>query len=369
MSLLSLKPEPVVGIDISSTAIKLVELTRAGKDSYQVENYAIEPLADKIIEDKAINAAKEDAADIVGQAVARVVGRTKPKTQQAAVAVSGPGVITKIITMDMGMSERDILEALQTDTGYLQLPEEEDFKIDFEVLGPNEKESETRIDVLVAAARANTVDTLVSAMELGGLKTKVVDIEKYALENAFLLIAENDPDINAQDETIALVEVGATTTTMNILGNLQIIFTREELFGGRSLTEEIQHRYGLSYEEANVAKRESTLPEDYESDVLDPFRVEMAQQISRMVQYYYSMEVSSKYGNLSHVLIAGGCASIPGIVEQVSNKVGGHVSIANPFSLLNMSISSKVNKDALMIDAPALMTAFGLALRTFDTHY
>ena len=367
MSLLSLKPEPVVGIDISSTAIKLVELTRAGKDSYQVENYAIEPLPDKIIEDKTINAAKEDATEIVGQAIARVIARTKPKAQQAAVAVSGPGVITKTITMEE-MSERDILEALQTDSGYLQLPEEEEFKIDFEVLGPNEKEP-ARIDVLVAAARANTVDTLIAAIEMGGLKTKVVDIEKYALENAFILIAENDPAINAQDETIALVEVGATTTTMNILGNLQIIFTREELFGGRSLTEEIQHRYGLSYEEANIAKRENTLPEDYESEILEPFKVEMAQQISRMVQYYYSMEVSSKYGNLSHVLIAGGCASIPGIEEHVRNKVGGHVSIANPFTLPNMSISSKVNRDALIIDAPALVTAFGLALRTFDTHY
>jgi type IV pilus assembly protein PilM len=371
MSLFSLKPDPVVGIDISSTAVKLLELSQAGK-GYKVESYAIEPLQEKAVEDKNII-----EVEVVGNAIDNAVKRAKPRAQHAAIAVAGPSVITKIAPMDGGMSDEDMKQAIESDPAtYLgqNIEDDEELKLDWKVIGPNEKEPE-RVDVLVAACRGDTLEARITALEMNsGLKAKVVDIEKYALENALIMMAENDPEIN-DGETIALIEVGATTTSMSVLGKKQsddenktetesqIVYTHEEMFGGKQLTDQIIGRYDLNYEEANLAKRNGGLPDDYEADILEPFKIEMAQQISRMVQYYYAQ---STYGKLSHILIAGGCAAIPGIIEQISNKVGGHITIANPFA--SMSIASRVSKKALMADAPALMIACGLALRTFDEH-
>lgn len=358
MSLFSLKPEPLVGIDICTTAVKLLELSKAGK-GYKVESYAIEPLPEKAVEDKNIS---QDAMEIVGEAITHVVKRAKPKAQYAAVAVAGPSVITKIVTMDKDLSDEEIKEQIEAEPAQYLGQEIEDISIDVQVIGPHEKEPEERIDVLVVACRSETLDARVTALEIGGLKPLVVDVEKYALENALVMVAQNDPEIN-EDETIALIEVGATTTSMSVLGDQKIVYTHEEMFGGKQLTEQIQARYDLNYEEANIAKRNGELPDDYETDILESFREEMAQQISRMVQYYYAQ---SSYGKLSHILIAGGCASIPGIIEQVNNKVGGHVTVVNPVA--SMSIAARVSKNALMNDAPALMIACGLALRTFDEY-
>lgn len=356
MGIFRLKPDPLVGIDISSTAVKLLELSRTGK-GYRVESYAMEPLPEKAIEDKNIV-----EIEVVGEAIRRVGNRAKPRSHYATVAVAGPAVVTKVITLQGGMSDADMRAAIELDAEqYIAMPISE-VHFDFEVIGKNDKE-EDRVDVLLVASRNENVETRVAALDLGGFKAKVVDIEKFALENAFVLVAQNDPEIK-EDEVVALVEVGATTTTLNVLSNQKIIYTREEIFGGKRLTEEIQHRFGLNYEEANMAKRDGSLPDEYEAELLEPFKAEMAQQISRMVQFYYGVAAT---GKLSHVLIAGGCASIPGIDEEVRNKVGGHVSIVNPFAA--MSVASRVGKKALMNDAPALMIACGLALRSFDQQH
>jgi type IV pilus assembly protein PilM len=357
VSLFSLKPEPVVGIDISTTAVKLLELSKTSS-GYRVESYAFEPLPETAVVDKNIN---ENEIEVVGAAIARAVKKAKPKAGFAAVSVSGPAVMTKIIPMDGGMSDADILAQIEMDAEQLIPFPLEEVNLDFEVLGPNEREPD-RVDILLAVSRSENVDARVSTIEMGGLKTRVVDIDKYALENAFHLLVKNDPEISEED-TIALVEVGAVTTTLNVMGENRIVFTREDMFGGKRLTEDIQHNYGLSYDEAQMAKRSGTLPEEYASTVLEAFKEDVAQEISRLIQYYYS---TSTYGKLSHILVAGGCASIPGIVDNISNKVGGHVTIVNPF--IGMSVADKVDKKNLMIDAPALLIACGLALRTFDEY-
>lgn len=358
MGLFSLKPDPLVGIDISSTAVKLLEMSRTGNKSYRVESYGMEPLPEKAIRDDKTIADEEVVAD----AIRRIVARVKPYAKYASISVAGPSVITKVITMEKGLSDNDMMTTISMDAeSYINMPTEEVY-LDFEIIGTNEKEEE-RNDVLLAASRRENVESRITAIELGGLKVKVVDIERYALESAFKIVVENDPEINAE-ETVALIEVGATVTTINVLGENKIVYTREEMFGGNRLTEEIQSRYGLSYEEANLAKRNGSLPEDYETEVLDPFKMEMAQQISRMVQLYYA---ASAFGKLSHILIAGGCAAIPNIIEHINNKVGGHVAIVNPFS--TMSVAARVGKKALMNDAPALMIACGLALRSFDAQH
>jgi type IV pilus assembly protein PilM len=332
------KKPPVLGLDISSTAIKLLELGRSG-DRLRVESYAVEPLPPNSVIEK--NIADVEA---VGEAIKRAVKRSGSRTKFAAAAVAGSAVITKTIAMPATLTEEDMEQQIQLEADqYIPYPLEE-VNLDFEVLGPTENDPE-RVDVLLAAS---------------GLKPKIIDVEAYAIENAFSLLAPQLPE-QGIDQTIAVVDVGATMTTLNVMHDLKTIYTREQVFGGKQLTEEIQRRYGLSYEEAGMAKRQGGLPDNYVPEVLEPFKDAMAQQVSRSLQFFFS---SSQYSNVDHIVLAGGSAMIAGIDEMIADKLGVHTSIANPFA--NMTLASRVKAQSLSNDAPALMIACGLAMRSFD---
>ncbi len=353
MALLKRKKPPLLGLDISSTAVKLLELSRSS-GRYRVESYAVEPLAPNSVVEK--NIADVDA---VGESIRRAVKRAGTRTRDAAVAVAGSAVITKVITMNASLKEDEMEDQIRLEADqYIPYPLEE-VNLDFEILGPSAKNPET-VDVLLAASRSENVDMRVAALEIGGLTARIVDVEAYALENAFGLFAEQLPD-GGRDQTIAVVDVGATMTTLNVLHDLKIIYTREQVFGGKQLTEEIMRRYGLSYEEAGMAKRQGGLPDNYVPEVLEPFKEAMTQQVSRSLQFFFS---SSQHNSVDRIVLGGGSASIQGIDEVIESKLGVETSIANPFA--NMSLSPRVKPQALSNDAPALMIACGLALRSFD---
>jgi type IV pilus assembly protein PilM len=347
------KQPVVLGLDISSTAIKLLELGQSG-DRMRVESYAVEPLpANSVIE--------KNIADVeaVGAAIKRAVKRSASRTKLAAVAVAGSAVITKIIAMPASLSEDEMEQQIELEADqYIPYPLEE-VNLDFEVIGPAENDPE-RIDVLLAASRSENVDIRIAAIELAGLKAKIVDVEAYAIENAFSLLIPQLPE-QGIDQTIAIIDIGATMTTLNVMHDRKTIYTREQVFGGKQLTEEIQRRYGLSYEEAGMAKRQGGLPDNYVPEVLEPFKDAMTQQVSRSLQFFYG---SSQYNNVDHIVLAGGSAMIPGIDEMIANKLGVHTSVANPFT--NMTLASRVKAQSLSNDAPALMIAAGLAMRSFD---
>jgi type IV pilus assembly protein PilM len=241
---------------------------------------------------------------------------------------------------------------------YVPYPLEE-VNLDFEVLGPSEKNPDT-VDVLLAACRSENVDLRSAAVETAGIGTQIMDVESFASENAFSLLTDQLPN-QGQDKTIAVIDVGATMTTLNVMHNLNSIYTRDTVFGGKQLTEEIMRRYGLSYEEAGMAKRQGGLPENYLTDVLEPFKEAMVQQASRSLQFFYS---SSPHSKVDHIVLAGGSASIPGMDEMIQEKLGVETTIANPFA--SMSLSARVKPQTLSNDAPALLIACGLALRSFD---
>jgi type IV pilus assembly protein PilM len=344
---------PLLGIDISSTSVKLLELSRSG-GKYRVESYAVEPLPPNSVVEKNIT-----DAELVGEAIGRAVAKCASKTKTAACAVAGSAVITKIITMPAELSEDDMESQIQIEADqYIPYPLEE-ISLDFQVLQPSENEPD-KVDVMLAASRSDNVDIRVAALGVGGLQAKVVDVEAFALENAVQLLGENFEQIG-DSHILAVMDVGATTSTLSVLEDFKIIYTREQQFGGRQLTDEIQRRYGLSYEEAGLAKRQGGLPDNYEPEVLEPFMESMAQEVNRALQFFYS---SSQVGAVDHVVIAGGCASIKTIDELIRSKIDTSVTIANPFK--NMSISSRVKADALANDAPAMMIPCGLALRSFD---
>lgn len=346
------KSHALLGLDISSTSVKLLELSRQG-DRFRVESYGVEPLPQNAVVEKNIT-------DIegVGEAIGRLVARVKPHARSAAVAVAGSAVITKVIEMDLNLSddERESQIRVEADQ-YIPYPLDE-VSIDFEVLEPLPTNPE-RVNVLLAASRTENVELRIDALNIGGVATKVVDVEAYAMERAFGLLA--DGLSCGPDATVAVVDVGATMTTLNVVNDRKIIYTREQLFGGKQLTEEIQRRYGLSFEEAGLAKKQGGLPDDYESEVLRPFIEAVVQQVTRSLQFFFS---SSQYSDVDHIVLAGGTASIEGIGSLIQEKLGTPVTVANPF--LNMSLSPRVNAAAISNDAPALMIACGLALRSFD---
>jgi type IV pilus assembly protein PilM len=359
MLLFRRKKATMVGLDISSTAVKLLELSEtgaAGKGAsrFRVESYAVEALPANAVVEK--NIADVEA---VGEAIRNVVRRSGTKAKLVAVAVSGSAVITKIITMPASLSAQEMEGQIQLEADQYIPYSLEEVNMDFEVLGPSEKNPEL-VDVLLAASRSENVDDRVAAVDLAGLATEVVDVEAYAMEKAFSQIAEQLPG-GGEGQVVAVADIGAATTTMNVVYNGRVIYTREQNFGGRQLTEEIQRRYGLSYEEAGMAKRQGGLPDNYVPEVLEPFKEAMAQQVSRALQFFFS---SSPHNSVDCVVLAGGCASISGVEELMEEKLGIPVIVANPFA--NMSVSSKVKPQGLSNDAPSLMIACGLALRSFD---
>lgn len=350
-----LKQAPIlVGIDISSTAVKLLELSRKGT-RYRIESYAIEPLPEGAVVEKTIT-----NVEAVGESIRRAVKRSKTRAKRAAIAVSGSAVITKIIQLPASLSDEEMASQIELDaSSYIPYPLEE-VNLDFQVLGPAPK-SQDMVEVLLAASRSENVDLRVAAVELGGLTPTIVDVEAYATETAFSLIAAQMSG-KGMEKTLAVIDVGATMTTLNVMDDLKIIYTREQVFGGRQLTEEIQRRYNLPYAEAEIAKMNGPLPSDYASDVLEPFKETIAQQITRSLQFFFS---SSQYHSVDHILLAGGSALLPGIAELIESKTGTPTSIANHF--VGMSVASRINAQAINADAPALMVACGLALRNFDS--
>jgi type IV pilus assembly protein PilM len=342
----------LIGVDISSTAVKLLQLSRAG-NRYRVEHYAVEPLPPNAVVEKNIV-----EVEAVGEAIKRAVARSGTRAKHAAAAVAGSAVITKVIPMAGDMDEDELESQVELEAvNYIPYPIEE-VNLDFEVLGPMPGNAEM-VQVLLAASRSENVEARVSALELGGLTARVMDVEAFAIENAFQLLA--DGLAAPRDGIIAMVDTGATMTTLNILRNGRSLYSREQVFGGKQLTDEVMRRYGLSYEEAGLAKRQGGLPESYEIEVLEPFKEAMVQQVSRLLQFFYA---GSEFNRVDQIVLAGGCASIPGIAAMVEEQLGVPTVVANP--LAQMTLGPRVQAHALAQDAPALMIACGLALRSFD---
>jgi len=346
------KATQVLGLDVSSTTVKLLELSYSG-DRYRVESYAVSSLPQDAVIEKNVN-----DVEGVSNAIRNVVAQSRTKLKNVAAAVAGSSVITKIIDMPQGLGDDDMETQLTLEADqYIPYPLDE-VSIDFEVQGPS-PESENQVEVLLAACRRETIEARVEAIEGSELFPKIMDVEAYAMERAFFLL-QNQLELD-DDSTVAVIDIGATMTTLSVLNNGQTIYTREQLFGGKQLTDEIMRRYGLPLEEAGLAKKQGGLPDDYEPEVLEPFKEAVVQQVARSLQFFFS---SSQYNDVDQIILAGGVASMEGLEELVQEKLGTPTAVANPFA--HMSISSRVNAVALSSDAPAMMIACGLALRSFD---
>lgn len=347
------KNKILLGVDISSTTVKLLELSH-NNGRYQVESYASEPLPANAVVEQSIG--DEEA---VGMVIKKALGKARSGSKKAAIAVAGSAVITKTIEMSENLTddEMDYQIRIEADQ-YIPYPLEE-VALDWEVQGPSDQPGS--VNVLLAACRLENVELRKDALEIGGLEAGIVDVEAFCTERAYELI-QSQLDNDGEDiETVAVVDVGATMTTLSVLHQGKTIYTREQLFGGKQLTEEIMRRYGLSEEEAIRAKLDGGLPDDYEAEVLAPFRDSVVQQISRSLHFFYS---SSQFNDVDYIILAGGTSSINNLDLLTQDKLGISAVVANPF--VDMTLSQKVNASMLSNDAPSLMIACGLAMRSFD---
>lgn len=352
MRMLYRKPNKVlVGVDISSTSVKLLELS-VKNGRYWVESYALIPLQENsVVEKNILN------PEAVGDALERVINLANPQSTNAAIAIPTSMVIHKIIEMDADMTddEREVQIRMDAEQ-YIPFPLDE-VSLDFEVL-PDRLANPTRVNVLLVATRTENVETRVEVLELAGLTPKVADVESYAMERAFGVFADTLPmGVN----TVGILDIGHTMTTLSVMQNGKIIYTREQVFGGKQLTQDVQTRYGLSFEEAGRAKKERSLPDDFDTEVLEPFLEALVQQAARSLQFFFS---SSQFNEIDHILLAGGNANIPGLPKLLQQKLGYRVTTANPF--LQMGFSPQVDIKKIENDASSLMMACGLALRSFD---
>jgi len=344
------KNRPLVGIDISSTSVKVLELSRTGA-GYRVEHHGVVPLPEGAVSEKQIS-----DVQAVGDTIRRALRQSGSKAKECALAVPGSAVITKVISMPASLSEQELEGQIQIEADQYIPYALEEVNLDFEIIGPTPENPET-VDVLIAAARSEYVQLRTDAAEAAGLTPRIVDVEPFAAESAYLHSVEDAQGVTG---TVALFDIGATMSSLLVLRDGHIVFTREQPFGGRQLTEEIMRRYGLSYEEAGLAKKEGGLPDNYITDVLQPFMETVVQQINRFLQFY----AANNPDNVDHVALAGGCAAIPGLDELVESRLNVATGVVNPFS--RMKVSSRVDKDHLAADAPSLLIACGLALRGFE---
>ena len=356
MSLDIFKPKapPLFGMDISSSAVKMVELADAGRGAQRVERYAIEALPkDSVLDGNIAN------LEAVAETVRRAWKKLSTRTKNVAMALPTAAVITKKIVCPAGLREEDLEVQVESEANqYIPFALDE-VNLDFQVLGPAPSGPE-EAEVLIAASRKEKVEDRVAVAEAAGLKAIVMDVESYAMQTAFELIRQQLPN-GGHDQNVAVVDLGASIMNITVLRNDQAVYTREQAFGGNQLTQEIARHYGLSAEEAENAKRSGGLPDSFEAEVLRPFMENAALEIQRAMQFFFT---STQYSAIDHILLTGGTSTLAGMEDMVSSRVRVNAMVANPFA--NMSISPRIQLKKLISDAPALMIACGLAMRRFD---
>ena len=353
-SIFNPKLRPLIGVDISSTAIKMVELVDAGKGQPRVERYAIEPLPKDAMVDGNLA-----SLEVVAESLRRCWERLGTSTRYIAMALPTSAVITKKIALPANLREEEMEIQVESEANqYIPFALEE-VNLDFQVIGPVPSNPDD-VEVLLAASRKEKVEDCVAAAELASLKPVVMDVEAYATQAAYELVLKQLPGEGAR-QIVALIDVGASAMKVTIMKDDQQLYLREQAFGGLQLTEKIMHAYGMGQDEAENLKRSGTPPDNYEAEILHPFIENLAQEVARAMQFFFT---STPHNEVNHIILAGGSALVPGVAELVGQRTNVNTLLANPFA--GMAISPRIRAKQLAADAPSLMVACGLALRKFD---
>jgi type IV pilus assembly protein PilM len=352
-SLFGKKNPPLVGLDISTSGVKLVELAEAGKNEFRLERFATEPLPRGAVVDGNIENIEQ-----VSEAVRRVWKKSGTRAKLVAMGMPPASVITKKITLPGGMSEDELEIQVESEASqYIPFALDE-VSLDFDVIGPAPNAPDD-VEVLLAATRKEKVEDRVAVAEAAGLTPIVMDIESYAARAAIDRITAQLTN-GGQGQVVALFQIGAQVTHVAMLLDGQPIYEREQPFGGHQLTQDIVRAYGLAYEEAETKKKAGDLPEGYERELLGPFLESAALEVTRAVQFFFT---STPYTRIDQIFLAGGCAIIPGLVDMVADRTKISTSVVSPFK--GMQLAANVREKQLRLEAPSYLVACGLAMRRF----
>jgi len=351
--LLNRKHPPMIGLDISSSSVKLVELSQTKTGEFVLERFASESFEKGWIADGQI-----EKFDEVAEAVRRVVARSGSRTRDVAMAMPQSAVITKKIMLPAGLRDEELEVQVEVEANQYIPFSLDEVSLDFCVIGPSPT-SVGDVEVLIAASRKDRVQDRQGLAEAAGLKPVILDIESHASRMAMGRLIEALPN-EGKDALVALFEIGADTTSLKVLRDDEMLYDRDQAFGGSQLTQLISRQYGFSFEEAEQKKLANDLPEDYEAVVLNPFVDGLSQEIGRALQYFFT---STPHHKVHYVMLAGGTATLPGLKERVTELTGFACMVVNPFE--NMALGSAVREPKLRREAPAYLTACGLAMRRF----
>ncbi len=296
--------------------------------------------------------------DEVAEAVRRVVKKSGTRTKNVAMALPPSAVITKKIVLPGGLSEQELEVQVESEANQYIPFSLDEVSLDFCVIGPSAA-SAGDVDVLIAASRKDKVQDRQGLAEAAGLNPVILDVESYASRLAADRLIETLPN-NGVDAIVALFEIGAFTTSMQVIRNQEVLYDRDQAFGGAQLTQLIVRQYGFSPEEAESKKRSGDLPDDYGSGVLQPFVESMAQEISRAMQFFFT---STPYNRVDYALLAGGSAALAGLTAAVTQQTSFPCNLVDPFA--SMEIGGGVRENKLRREAPSYLTACGLAMRRF----
>lgn len=352
-SLFSRQPAPLLGLDISSSSIKLVELGRNSTGGLVLERCAIEVLERGWITDGNI-----EKFDEVAEAVRKLLKKSGTKTKNVAMALPPSAVITKKIVLPGGLSDLELEQQVETEANqYIPFPLDE-VSLDFCVIGPSAS-SPGDVEVLIAASRREKVQDIQGLAEASGLNPVIVDIESYASRLCAGRLIQNLPN-EGQGLIVALFEIGSQTTSMQVIKEEELLYDRDQAFGGAQLTQLLVRQYGFSPEEAEIKKRNGELPEDFEPAVLKPFIETLVQELSRALQFFFT---STPHNKVDYILLAGGSASLPGLTAAVTRQTSFPCNQVNPFD--GMEVGDGIRLKKMAREAPSYLTACGLALRRF----
>ncbi|UCG37895.1 MAG: type IV pilus assembly protein PilM [bacterium] len=336
----------LAGLDIGSSSIKIVQLKETGK-GYRLLNMGIRPLPQEVIVDGAIM-----DAGVISDTLRDMLREMKIKVKDVAVSVSGHSVIIKKIRVQE-MTEEELERNIQFEAEQYVPFDAADVNMDFIILGT----TDGKMEVLLVVVKKDVINELTTVVSDAGLNPVVVDVDAFALQNMY----ETNYVMNPED-VVALVNVGASTTNINIIRDGVSIFTRDISVGGNQFTEAIQKQLQVSYDEAEQLKKGSPVGEKGPEEVqpiLGVISENLGQEIQRSLDFFNS---SNPDIQISRVSLCGGGAKVPSVIRAVEQRLGIQVEMVNPLEAI--AYNRKKFDTSLIEDvAPMLGVGVGLAIR------
>ena len=340
---------PLIGLDLSSSSVQLVELERDRHGRWTVARLASEPL------DKGwVSEGQIERLDEVVDAVRRVVARSGTRTRRVAMALPASAVITRRIRAPAGLRDDEMLAQVELEMQPHIPFALDDLSLDFSVLGPAQ---EDEVEVFVAASRRDRVEDRQAVAEAAGLVAEVLDIESHAAARALGRSLSQEAHWDAQ-ALVALVTIGAVTTQLRVLQADESLYDRDQPFGGTQLTQAIAQDLGIAFDQAERRKLSEDLSSAEFQGAVASFVDAQAREIGRALQYFFT---STPHHEVDRIALAGGGASVPGLAQRVAAITGFPSATVDPFEA--MELASGVRRDRLARRAPAHLVACGLAMR------